>query len=46
MAREAPVDVKVLVEMCGQDVNEIDDGGKTPVYHAAYNDKKGVVSVF
>ena len=36
-------DVKVLVETGGQDVNEIDDGGKTPVYHAAYNDKKGVV---
>ena len=38
-------DVKVLVETFGQDVNEIDDGGrgKTPVYRAAYHDKKDVV---
>ena len=36
-------DVKVLIETCGQGVNEIDDDGKTPVYRAAYHDKKDVV---
>ena len=36
-------DVKVLVETCGQGVNEIDGDGKTPVYRAAYHDKKDVV---